>query len=197
MSARRFPVITNFWAGGSTPDARDVVVASSGEDARFTPGVSARSGWIRASRDLIRLGFGRGYGVRRTRIGPFAEEGSTGLPFCVISASPAATSRRAAMRAGSMSSRQCSTPRAPSCSPASATARAASLGQMVLPGPRSRRSRSVACSSWRSRSRTPARWHALEQNLTLSQSRRHFFRHSIRRPQRAHAFGSSPATCGG
>ena len=84
--------------------------------------------------------------TRRTRIAPRAVEGSTTVPPWVISTSPAATRRRAARRAGSICSRQASSP---------ATARAASEGQIVFPRPRESSSRRIAASSARSVSVTP------------------------------------------
>ena len=79
---------------------------------------------------------------RRSRTGPFAVEGSTTLPACVISTSPRATSRRAAARAGSIRSLQPSVP---------PTRRAASDGQIEAEAARSARSAKMADSSSRSR----------------------------------------------
>ena len=61
------------------------------------------------------------YRAFRIRMGPLAVEGSTTEPPWVTWTSPASTSRRAALRAGSMRSRHVPPP----------TARAASDGQMV------------------------------------------------------------------
>lgn len=113
---------------------------------------------------------------RRNRIGPLAVEGSTTLPPCVICSSPRATMRRAARRAGSMSSCQLSPP----------IALAASEGQMVASFARWPRSVTMVSSSLRSVASTPCRRQASEQYLTDSQSRAHFARHSMRRPQEAH-----------
>lgn len=65
-------------------------------------------------------------GRRRILIGPRADAASTTSPRCMMSTSPWASSRRAASRTGSMSSRQASPP----------TARAASEGQIVDVGAR-------------------------------------------------------------
>ena len=61
--------------------------------------------------------------LRRIRMGPVHDDGSTTRPPWVISTSPAATRRRAAARAGSIRS----------CLPSGSTDRAASPGQMVAP----------------------------------------------------------------
>ena len=69
------------------------------------------------------------YFLSRTRIGPFAVEGSTTLLFCRISAFPATTSRRAAIRTASISLLHSFSPKC---------CLATSLGQIVLEAPRSR-----------------------------------------------------------
>ncbi|MBL0748422.1 hypothetical protein JI751_12440 [Nocardioides sp. G10] len=90
------------------------------------------------------------------RIAPFAVEGSTTLPFWVITTSPRSTRRRAARRAGSISPRQVSSSSPP-------TARAASEGQIVAVRARwASRSRMVA-SRRRSTSLTPRLRHEVEQ----------------------------------
>ncbi len=102
-------------------------------------------------------------------MGPFAMDGSTTSPCWVISASPRATARRAAARAGSIRSRQCS----PS------TALATSLGHTVLSAPRSASSRMSARSRFASISLVAPlarRRQAALQYLTSAQSRAHFFR---------------------
>ena len=83
----------------------------------------------------------------RIRIGPEAVEGSTTRPLWVITTWPSATIRRAARRAGSMSSRQ----------PSAETARAASEGQIVAPERRAPSSSVITCSSCRSSALTPRR----------------------------------------
>ena len=134
---------------------------------------------------------------KRTRIGPLAVDGSTGLPFWVTSATPCATRRRAAMRVDSMSCRQPPVPFPTPSSPGPPTARATSLGQIDADGPRSRSMLSIASSSRRSAPLRRARLHAFEQYLTPCQSRSHFLRHSMIRPQRAHAFGSRDSASAG
>jgi len=131
------------------------------------------------------------------RIGPFACEGSaTTRPPWVISASPRATRRRAAARAGSISARHASSPDddGPTDGPdAAATALAASDGQIVAPAARASRIRSTASSRAVSIGRTPDRRQASEQYRTRSQSRSHFLRHVIVRPQTAHGLVAAPA----
>lgn len=79
--------------------------------------------------------------VRRMRMGPLAVDGSTTRPPCVNSTCPAATSLRPARRAGSISARHdCSSSDEP-------TKRAASLGQILLPGERAASSWTIAASS--------------------------------------------------
>jgi streptomycin 6-kinase len=90
---------------------------------------------------------------RQIRIGPRAVDKSTTRPCWVICTCPLATRRRAARRAGSISSRQPSPP----------TARAASEGQMVAVAVRSASSSRMDCSSRRSGSSTPCRRQATEQ----------------------------------
>ena len=116
----------------------------------------------------------------RSRIAPRAVEGSTTCPPWVISSAPCATSRRAAARAGSIRSRH----------PSGATSRAASDGQMVAPRARADSSSRIARSS-RSPSAPGRCWRqpALQKRM-LSQSRAHFLRHSMRRPQAAQHFSS-------
>lgn len=116
----------------------------------------------------------------RKRIGPFAVEASTTWPCCVISMLPCATSRLAAARLGSISPSHFSRSSLP------ATARAASLGQMVFPAPRSRSSRRISRSNCSSIGCTRCRRQASEQNLTSSQFLAQLLRHSITRPHAAH-----------
>ncbi len=122
--------------------------------------------------------------LNRSRIGPFAVDGSTTCPACVITISPRATIRRAAARAGSISGCQLS---GLSASP---IALAASLGQIVFPAPRSCNSCRIFASIAASAGPGFFPRHASLQNLTPSQSRSHFFRHSIVRPQAAQLFAA-------
>ena len=122
----------------------------------------------------------------RRRIGPLADDGSTTRPFCVISISPDATRRRAARRAGSISGRHVSSSPAP-------TALAASDGQIVASCARCDNSSRIAASNARSVTDGLDRRHASEQYRTSSQSRSHFLRHSIVRPQPTHGFDSGTA----
>ncbi len=89
------------------------------------------------------------------------------------------------MRARSISGRQ-----------SSATARAASDGQIVAPAARAdsraTSSRSSAASSFVRRLRR----HRSPQNRTSSQHAAHFFRHANERPHRAQVFGSTSGTMG-
>lgn len=90
----------------------------------------------------------------------------------------AATRRRAAARAGSRSVRQL----------VGSTARAACEGQIeVFRGWAERRAR-MAASSWRSVGVEPALRQRSEQYLMLGQSRSHFLRHWMRRPQVVQGF---------
>ena len=95
--------------------------------------------------------------TRRILIGPLAVDGSTTLPPWVTSTSPAATSRRAARRAGSIRGRQSSS------SLPGATARAASLGQMVAPRSRCSSSSRMVASRASSVRLTPRRRQESEQ----------------------------------
>ena len=103
------------------------------------------------------------------------------LPICT---SPRATSRRAAMRAGSMSSRQ----------PSGSMRRAASDGQMVAVRARAVSSSRIAVSSAVSASRSPRRRHPVLQYRTCSQSRSQALRQVMRRPHTAHTFSSTGAS---
>jgi hypothetical protein len=117
----------------------------------------------------------RGLVLNRNLIGPFACEGSTTRPFCVIWIIPAATSLRAACLAGSISGRQ-----------SSERERAASEGHIDLDPPRSVSRSMMAASNARSMSDKRRRLrHALEQYRTDSQSAAHFLRQVIVRPQTA------------
>ena len=111
------------------------------------------------------------------RIGPFAVAPSTTRPPCVITILPAATSRRAAARAGSINPSQSTRASFPP------TSFAASEGQIVLSRPRSRSSSRIAPSSAASASPGLLPRHPSEQYFTTSQSFSHFFRHSNERPQ--------------
>ena len=113
--------------------------------------------------------------TKRTRIGPRAVDASTTLPCCVISTSPAATSRRAAARVRSISGRQ----------PSGLTRRAASDGQIVFPAPRSASSPRTASSSSRSSADGFDLRQDAEQNRTSSHTRAHFRLQAKRRPQLA------------
>ena len=114
------------------------------------------------------------------RIGPATFDASpTARPPCVISASPRTASRRAAARAASISGRQSS----------AETARAASLGQIVAPARRAPSSMTIARSSCSSTLPIDLCRHASEQYRTLAQSRAHFFRQVIARPQTMQGFG--------
>ncbi len=144
----------------------------------------AGGGSARTSRRLQRTEDQR---ARRTLIGPFAVEGSTARPPCVISTSPAATRRRAARRAGSMSGRQASSSASP-C--AAATARAASLGQIVASAARPASRLRMLASSSRSTGRTPRERQASLHQRTFCQSRAHCARHSMRRPHEPQTFSS-------
>ncbi len=93
---------------------------------------------------------------RRIRIGPFARLGSTTRPPWVISTRPLATNRRAAMRAGSISTRQSS----------AATCRAASDGQIDASRERAASNWRIACSSSSSVAVARVRRHASEQYFT-------------------------------
>lgn len=121
-----------------------------------------------------------GHFARRTRTAPRNVPGSTARSPCVIFTIPRRASRRAAERAGSSRSRQCSPP----------MARAASDGHMEpsRPESRSRIDLSSAASSFCARTLRARRRHASEQWRTCSQSRSHFLRHSIGRPQIAQGF---------
>lgn len=138
----------------------------------------------------------------RMRIGPRAVPGSTTLPPCVMSTTPRAASRRAARRAGSINARHvCSSVAAIRRSagaslarPAAATWRAASLGQIVPPA-RSRSRPRMAASSRPSTSRTPRPRHADEQYFTRSQSRAHFRRQVISRPQATQVLTGTRSDC--
>lgn len=117
------------------------------------------------------------------RIGPLAVDGSTTDPPCVMSTSPAATSRLAARRAGSISSRH------PSPSPSN-TSRAASDGQIVDVAARfDSRVRMLSSRALSTRVTLRLR-HASLQYATSSQFFSHFARHSMRRPQDRQVFGS-------
>lgn len=122
------------------------------------------------------------------RTGPRAFDGSTTRPFCIITTFPDATSRRAAIRVRSI------IPLHASASSTPTTARAASLGQIVPPLARPRKRAMMVSSIARSVSSSRVRLHFSEQYRTDSQSRSHFFRQTIRRPQHRHAFSlSTPA----
>lgn len=121
-----------------------------------------------------------GYRLER-RIGPLAVEGSTTFPFCKIWSFPVATSRRAARRVRSISSRHRSSGK---------IARAASLGQIVKFEGREWRRERIVSSSFRSILPGLLRRHESAQNFTSSQQSAHFLRHSMRRPQVAQVFSS-------
>lgn len=120
------------------------------------------------------VGVGSHRGLR-TRIGPLNLLGSTTCPPCVISARPAATKRRAAIRARSISSDQSSAP----------TARAASDGhtEALVDRPSSRDSKEA--SSCRSASLRPCLRHRSEHQRSESQSLAQTLRQVMVRPQRA------------
>ena len=111
----------------------------------------------------------------RTRIGPLNLLGSTTCPPCVISARPVATSRRAAIRAGSINLDQSSAP----------TARAASDGHTEALVDRPSSSDSNEASSCRSMSLRPCLRQLSEHQRTESQSRAQTLRHVMVRPHRA------------
>lgn len=129
-------------------------------------------------------------------MGPFAVEGSTTWPRWVMSICPEATRRRAAARAGSMSGAHASESGGWIVPAAPATARAASEGQMVLSRPRWLRRSRMACSSCLSGGEGLCERQASEQNLTLSQSRSHFFRQVMERPQAAQFLGGCSGEAG-
>ena len=112
----------------------------------------------------------------RTRIGPLKLLGSMTCPPWVISARPIATRRRAAIRAGSISSDQSSEP----------TARAASDGHTEALGDRPSSKDSKEASSWRSTSPMPCFRQLSEHQRTESQSRAQTLRQVMVRPHRAH-----------
>jgi hypothetical protein len=114
------------------------------------------------------------HALLRTRIGPFAVDGSTTRPPCVTSANPSATSRRAAMRAFSISGRQ-----------SSKSARTTSDGQIVAVVVRAISIARIASSMRRSSGEIRPERHASLHHFTSSQQRSHFLRHAIARPQRA------------
>ena len=128
----------------------------------------------------------------RSRIGPRTSAASTTRPRCVISSSPRITSRRAARRTGSISSRQ--------FSPSVATARATSLGQILAPAARRCRVDTISCSSRRPTGSLRADLHAAEQKRTDGQLLRQRFCHPKRRPQARQILCStvtgSPTACG-
>lgn len=124
-------------------------------------------------------------------MGPFAVEASTAWPPCVMWTAPEATRRRAAARAGSISGSHWLR------SSEAATARAASEGQIVLSRPRAWRRARIIASSAASTSAGFWERQASEQNLTLSQSRSHFLRQVMMRPQVAQVLKAcSPETDG-
>ncbi len=125
---------------------------------------------------LSRCANGGSHRGLRTRIGPLNLLGSTTCPPWVISARPVATRRRAAIRAGSISSDQSSAP----------TARAASEGhtEALVDRPSSRDSREA--SSCRSTSLRPCLRQLSEHQRTESQSRAQTLRQVMVRPHRAH-----------
>jgi len=101
----------------------------------------------------------------------------------VISTTPRATSRRAAMRAGSIKVCQFSPP----------TRRAASDGQIDASRARWASNPRIAASSASSVVVVRARRQASEQYFTCSQLRAHFDRHCMVRPQRAQGFSGRSA----
>ena len=111
------------------------------------------------------------------RIAPLAVDASTTRPPCVTTIFSAATSLRAAARAGSISPSQSLRSSLPP------TTFAASDGQMVLSRPRSASNPRIAASKAASASPTLFPRHASEQYFTTSQSFSHFFRHANARPQ--------------
>ena len=111
----------------------------------------------------------------RTRIGPLNLLGSMTCPPWVISARPMATRRRAAIRAGSISSDQSSEP----------TARAASDGHTEALGDRPSSKDSKEASSCRSTSPMPCLRQLSEHQRTESQSRAQTLRQVMLRPHRA------------
>ncbi len=113
-------------------------------------------------------------------MGPFAADGSTIWPFCVITMLPAATRRRAAARAGSISDSHSWRASLPP------TSFAASDGQIVLSRPRSARSSRIAASNAGPVSDGLSPRQASLQYFTASQSRSHFLRHEKARPHRLH-----------
>jgi hypothetical protein len=124
----------------------------------------------------------------RKRIGPLALDASTTCPPCVTTMSPVATSRRAAALAGSINASHAAFSSPP-------TALAASLGQMVLPAPRSRSNRKISATSALSVAPTFPLRQASLQNFTASQFFAQALRHSIFRPHAAHTFAAnSPAS---
>ena len=123
-------------------------------------------------------------GRRRSRIGPLAVDGSTTRLPCTMSISPAATSRRAAARALSINAGQ----------PSGSTARAASDGQIVAPAARPANSERTAASRASSVLVVRRRRQPSEQYRTASQSRAHFLRQVISRPQEVQGLEGSTST---
>ncbi len=105
-----------------------------------------------------------------------------------MSIAPAATSRRAAARAGSISGSQTAR------SSRAATALAASDGQIVFPRPRFASRARIISSICLSASVGLRDRHPSEQNRTLSQSLSQRLRHVIVRPQPAQIFGGIAPT---
>src|SRR6056297_1745983 len=113
-------------------------------------------------------------------MGPLAVDGSTTLPFWVITTLPASTSRRAARRDGSINSRQSPPP----------TSLAASLGQMVASDLRASSNERMDLSSSLSTEFTLRLRQASEQYLTSSQLRSQDLRQVMTRPHDTHVLVS-------
>ncbi len=118
--------------------------------------------------------------VRRILIGPLAVDGSTARPRWVMTTSSAATSRRAARRAGSISSLHRS----------GSTSLAASLGHIVAPPARRWSRARIAVSRAVSTGRIFRCRHASEQYLTSCQFFANPLRHDIVRPHDAQTLDS-------
>jgi len=120
-----------------------------------------------------------------SRIGPLASVGSTGFPPCVMTSLPLATSRRAALRTGSIQARH--------CSPGWAN-RATSLGQIETPPRRDLRTLVIKPSRWDCVRSYRFFRHLAEQYLMASQLPAERRRQAKRRPQLAHVFSGLVVT---
>jgi hypothetical protein len=126
----------------------------------------------------VRCGF-QSFHFNRSRIDPFAVDGSTTAPFCKITILPFSTSLLAALRTLSIFFRQ---------SPSRKYSLATSLGQAVEVRERSPNMSRIAFS--RSSSIPDGFFfrQAAEQYFTSSQQSSHFFLQEINRPQLAQIF---------